>query len=58
MRDVHERGIETVYQQKSLGDEQPLWRNFFVGLSINTGADMVTPENSGDPTPLIEAGIR
>ena len=26
--------IETVYQDKSLGEKQPLWRNFFVGRQI------------------------
>ena len=27
--DATRLGIETVYQEKSLGDKQPLWRNFF-----------------------------
>jgi simple sugar transport system ATP-binding protein len=27
-------GIETVYQERSLGEKQPLWRNFFVGRQI------------------------
>lgn len=27
-------GIETVYQERSLGDKQPLWRNLFVGRHI------------------------
>ncbi len=31
---AHALGIETVYQEKSLGDKQPLWRNFFVGRQI------------------------
>jgi simple sugar transport system ATP-binding protein len=30
----HQLGIETVYQEKSLGEKQPLWRNFFVGRQI------------------------
>jgi simple sugar transport system ATP-binding protein len=34
VREAHAHGIETVYQQKSLGDKQPLWRNFFVGRNI------------------------
>ena len=34
VRQAHELGIETVYQEKSLGDKQPLWRNFFVGRNI------------------------
>ncbi len=31
---AHGFGIETVYQEKSLGEKQPLWRNFFVGRQI------------------------
>jgi simple sugar transport system ATP-binding protein len=34
VRRAHELGIETVYQEKSLGEKQPLWRNFFVGRQI------------------------
>jgi simple sugar transport system ATP-binding protein len=31
---AHELAIETVYQDASLGENQPLWRNFFVGRQI------------------------
>ena len=31
---AHNLSIETVYQDKSLGEKQPLWRNFFVGRQI------------------------
>ncbi len=31
---AHEYGIETVYQDKSLGEKQTLWRNFFIGRQI------------------------
>jgi simple sugar transport system ATP-binding protein len=31
---AHEYGIETVYQDKSLGEKQVLWRNFFIGRQI------------------------
>jgi simple sugar transport system ATP-binding protein len=34
VRMAHELSIETVYQDKSLADQQPLWRNFFVGRQI------------------------
>lgn len=34
VRQAHDYGIETVYQEKSLGDKQPLWRNFFIGRNI------------------------
>jgi simple sugar transport system ATP-binding protein len=31
---AHALRFETVYQEKSLGEKQPLWRNFFVGRQI------------------------
>jgi simple sugar transport system ATP-binding protein len=31
---AHQWGIETVYQERSLGEKQPLWRNFFVGRQV------------------------
>jgi len=34
VRLAHKLSIETVYQDKSLGEKQPLWRNFFVGRQI------------------------
>jgi len=34
VRMAHELSIETVYQDRSLGEKQPLWRNFFVGRQI------------------------
>jgi simple sugar transport system ATP-binding protein len=30
----HAHGIETVYQDRSLGEKQVLWRNFFIGREI------------------------
>jgi simple sugar transport system ATP-binding protein len=36
VRRARELGIETVYQERSLGEKQPLWRNFFVGRQITT----------------------
>lgn len=34
VRIAHDLSIETVYQDRSLADKQPLWRNFFVGRQI------------------------
>ncbi len=34
VRMAHELKIETVHQETSLGEKQPLWRNFFVGRQI------------------------
>jgi simple sugar transport system ATP-binding protein len=31
---AHAYGIETVYQDRSLGEKQVLWRNFFIGRQI------------------------
>jgi simple sugar transport system ATP-binding protein len=31
---AHQLGIETVYQDKSLGEKQALWRNFFIGRQV------------------------
>ncbi len=31
---AHDYGIETVYQDKSLGEKQVLWRNLFIGRQI------------------------
>ena len=34
VRMAHDLSIETVYQDRSLAERQPLWRNFFVGRQI------------------------
>ncbi|MBP8972945.1 MAG: sugar ABC transporter ATP-binding protein [Anaerolineae bacterium] len=34
VKTAHSYGIETVYQDKSLGEKQTLWRNFFVGRQV------------------------
>src|SRR5512139_3142645 len=31
---AHKYGIETVYQDRSLGEKQDLWRNFLIGRQI------------------------
>ncbi len=34
VKTAHSYGIETVYQDKSLGEKQALWRNFFIGRQV------------------------
>src|SRR5690606_25169436 len=34
VQEAHKLKIETVYQDSSLGEKQPLWRNFFVGRPL------------------------
>jgi simple sugar transport system ATP-binding protein len=36
VKEAHKLRIETVYQDSSLGEKQPLWRNFFVGRPLLT----------------------
>ena len=33
---AHQYGVETVHQERSLCEKQPLWRNFFVGRQITS----------------------
>lgn len=37
-------GIETVYQDKALGDSQPLWRNLFVGRHLKNRFGLIDSE--------------
>ncbi len=34
VKQAHAHGIETVYQDRSLGEKQVLWRNFFIGREL------------------------
>lgn len=34
VKQAHAHGVETVYQDRSLGEKQVLWRNFFIGREI------------------------
>jgi len=34
VKKAHALGIETVYQDKSLGEKQAMWRNFFIGREM------------------------
>src|SRR5512136_3446914 len=34
VKQAHAHGVETVYQDRSLGEKQVLWRNFFIGRDI------------------------
>jgi simple sugar transport system ATP-binding protein len=34
VKSAHQTGIETVYQDRSLAEDQDLWRNFFIGRQL------------------------
>ncbi len=56
---AHELAIQTVYQDKSLGEKQPLWRNFFVGRQItNRWGFIDIKKRKGDRQRYSEAGNR
>lgn len=37
VQDSRQRGIETVYQERALADQQEIWRNVFAGREIRNG---------------------
>ncbi len=41
VKEAHNLRIETVYQDSSLGEKQPLWRNFFVGRPITNWIGLI-----------------
>ena len=41
VKEAHNLRIETVYQDSSLGEKQPLWRNFFVGRPITNWLGLI-----------------
>ena len=41
VRRAREIGVETVYQERSLGERQPLWRNVFVGRHLVNAFGMI-----------------
>ena len=45
VRMAHDLSIETVYQDRSLADKQPLWRNFFVGRQITNRFGFIDIKN-------------
>ena len=50
-------GIETVYQEKALADQQPLWRNIFMGREIVSYADFLNLRRMKDETLKIMVDI-
>lgn len=41
VRSARRMGIETVYQDRALGERQPLWRNLFMGRHIKTRCGLI-----------------
>ena len=51
VKKAHALGIETVYQDKSLGEKQAMWRNFFIGRDITYPLGFLNVrEENGLPT--------
>jgi len=43
-------GIETVYQEKTLGENQPIWRNIFLGRPITNKAGFINIDTEKEET--------
>ncbi|SHO43072.1 ATP-binding cassette domain-containing protein [Desulfopila aestuarii] len=43
-------GVETVYQERSLGEKQPLWRNVFVGRHLRNALGFIRVKEEKDLT--------
>lgn len=47
---AHELRIEAVYQEKALGEKQPLWRNIFIGRQISTFLGFIRVDKEKEET--------
>ena len=50
VRTAREYGIETVYQESSLGEKQPLWRNVFIGRHMTNWLGYIKVKQEKDET--------
>jgi simple sugar transport system ATP-binding protein len=50
VRTAREYGIETVYQESSLGEKQPLWRNLFIGRHMTNWLGYIRVKQEKDET--------
>ena len=48
--EARKQGIETVYQEKSLGEKQPLWRNVFVGRHLTNRLGFIQARREKEET--------
>ena len=60
VRKARRLGIETVYQERSLADKQPLWRNLFVGRHLRDRFGLIRVEEEKQQTRqlLTDLGFR
>ncbi len=50
VRKARSLGVETVYQERSLGEKQPLWRNVFVGRHLHNSFGFIRVAKEKDLT--------
>jgi simple sugar transport system ATP-binding protein len=50
---AHRLRIEAVYQEKALGEKQPLWRNIFLGRQITNGLGFININKEREETDRI-----
>jgi simple sugar transport system ATP-binding protein len=52
-REAHNLRIETVYQEKALGDKQSLWRNIFIGRQLTNSFGFIKVKKEKEETDRI-----
>ncbi len=52
-REAHNLRIETVYQEKALGDKQSLWRNIFLGRQLTNSLGFIKVKKEKEETERI-----
>jgi len=57
VRGAREIGVETVYQERSLGERQPLWRNVFVGRHITNAFGLIDVKREKTETMKLLTGV-
>ena len=57
VRGAREIGVETVYQERSLGERQPLWRNVFVGRHITNAFGLIDVKREKAETMKLLTGV-
>lgn len=50
-------GVETVYQERSLGERQPLWRNVFVGRHLKNAMGLIDVRREKEETMKLLADV-
>lgn len=57
VKEARRAGIETVYQERSLAEGQPLWRNLFLGRNLRTSLGLIDVAREKEETMKLLSGF-